>query len=1020
MCDIFIGISKVNAASSPSVTVRLSSEQVKKSSSVTLTAEVRTDGSIKNTGYSFSFGYNTDGGTRYSAFGYQSSSVYTFQPQSIDSLKNYTGPVYIMVWAKNNSTGAEFSGTQKILNIIPDDEELLRASGSVTSTGSYTVGDRLLVTMTASGGKSPYKYKYEYAKSGGGYSTYKDYSSASSITMATDSWTANTDYNIRVTVKDSNNDTFSYVSAVRLSAKPVPTPSISSFSVQSTAGVGDKIKLNCDVKDGTKPYQYKYTYINPSNQTKVIKDYSTSDNVTWNTSSLSAGSYTVKVTVKDKNDKTASQKATVTLTVSTPSITSFSVPGTAQVGEKVKLNCDVKDGTKPYQYKFTYINPSNQTKVIKDYSTSDNVTWNTSSLSDGSYTVKVEVKDKNNKTASQKATIKLSKTPTLSPTISTNPSDGTVVKGKDITFTVDTHSDGSESYPPQPYNYKFEYKKKNASSYTTLKDYSDNEKYKYNTKDLSAGEYVLKATVKDKNGKVYSKTCNFTVSVPKITFSISPGSKEFYTGGGDEKAVVEVKDVKGGISDEYEYKFEYVKYGELTDTSLTPPENDAEWQSIKDFSSESTADFTVNDSDNAGIYAVRVSVQNKDNDDDSLIYRKIIKNYTVKVKVEHTLADINTLINKIDTWYSNSVQGDMEEKLKNWSSDNDHYSEYPFSYEDYSKAYFAALNSNFDGNTDYDKLYSDLETQFRKLQNLVNSGYVSPELDKGDSPIGFVNSYFDCYKYFINGINDCFLAMAGNPSSDGGLSSTFFSFDFDNAVNTIFNIFKVFAYSIVIILAGVNALESALQYEMFTMRGGVKILARLVFAKIWVDLSLVICRSIIKISMDLLLKITSLTDDIMSALNIGIHIESSNIWVIGWLVDFFNGALICICVSLVLLPLLILVIAIYIKLFIRLFDLSLLQTVSPVFFACLTGESTKQYFRKFIMTYISVVVEVLFMAVIWYFYIQYTGSLFTDNGLTINNIADIFGTEFLSLILVSFAVSILVLKPPRILKSLVE
>lgn len=53
MCDIFMGINTVNAASSPSVTVKLSSEQVKKSSSVTLTAEVRKDGNIQNAGYSF-------------------------------------------------------------------------------------------------------------------------------------------------------------------------------------------------------------------------------------------------------------------------------------------------------------------------------------------------------------------------------------------------------------------------------------------------------------------------------------------------------------------------------------------------------------------------------------------------------------------------------------------------------------------------------------------------------------------------------------------------------------------------------------------------------------------------------------------------------------------------------------------------------------------------------------------------------------------------------------------------------
>ncbi len=1015
--DTFAGSNIVDAANKHTTTISTSADQVKVGSSITLTASARIDGTIQNSGYTYRFLYNTTSpDSAYQLCDYSSSNVYTFKPSSINKLKNYTGPVYVFADSKNSS-GTSVWSSYKIINIVPDDDEALRVTGSVTSTGSYTVGDRLLVTMTASGGKSPYQYKYEYAKSGGGYSTYKDYSSASSITMATDSWTANTDYNIRVTVKDSNNDTFSYVSAVRLSAKSVPTPSITSFSVPGTAQVGEKVKLNCDVKDGTKPYQYKFTYINPSNQTKVIKDYSTSDNATWNTSSLSAGSYTVKVTVKDKNNKTASQKATVTLTVSTPSITSFSVQSTAGVGDKIKLNCDVKDGTKPYQYKFTYINPSNQTKVIKDYSTSDNVTWNTSSLSAGSYTVKVEVKDKNNKKASQKATIKLSKAPTLSPTISTNPSDGTVVKSKNITFTVDTHSDGSESYPPRPYNYKFEYKKKNASSYTTLKDYSDNEKYKYNTKDLTAGEYVLKATVKDKNGKVYSKTCNFTVSVPKITFSISPGSKEFYTGGGDEKAVVEVKDVKGGISDEYEYKFEYVKYGELTDTSLTPPENDAEWQSIKDFSSESTADFTVNDSDNAGIYAVRVSVQNKDNDDDNLIYRKIIKNYTVKVKVEHTLADINTLINKIDTWYSNSIQGDMEEKLKNWSSDNDHYSEYPFSYEDYSKAYFAALNSNFDGNTDYDKLYSDLETQFRKLQNLVNSGYVSPDLETGDTPIGIANSVFLLYKDLLPVVTDTFKSLANSSVT----STVMFGFDYNAVADTVFPIFKVIAYALIIIFAGINALESALQYEMFTLRGGVKILARLLFAKIWVDLSLVVCRAIVSMSAEWLVEITNLTTSIANNINIGVSLQSSDAWIIGWLIDFFNGVLLAIGILIVILPLYVLIIILFVKLFIRSFELAMLQCVSPVFFACLTGEATKQYFRKFILTYIAVVVEVVFMALVWYIYIDYLNQAFSISPST-SSVSEVFSLEngILNFMMVSIGAYILMIKPPKILRNLVQ
>lgn len=803
------------------------------------------------------------------------------------------------------------------------DSEGLKVTGSVTSAGNYTVGNPLIITMTASGGTSPYQYQYEYMKSGGSYYVYKSYSTTASITMSTNSWSANTDYNIKVTVKDSTGTTVMYTSSVRLNAETVPTPVISSFSVQSTAKIGDKVKLNCDATNGTTPYQYKFTYIDTNNSEKTIRDYSTSDNTTWNTSSLSAGSYTVKVYVKDKN----------------------------------------------------------------------------------------------NKVISQKSTIIISKTPTLSPTISTDPSNATVTKGNDITFTVNDHATDTSDYPPHPYTFKFEYKKSNASNYTVLQNYSDNEKYILSTKDLNAGTYTLRATVKDNNGKEYSKTCNFTVTIPKITFSIDSGSKDFFTGGGNEKAVLKINDVKGGISEEYEYKFEYVKYGNLNDTSLTAPTDDSDWQIIKDFSSESTADFAVDKDENAGIYAIRVSVQNKDNTDNNQIYKKIVQNYTVKVKVQHTLADINTLIDKIDTWTSNSIQGDMQGKIETWSSDNEHYDTVPFSYTDYKVAYDAAKSSNTDGNKDYDTLYANLETEFSKLQKLVNSGYVDPDLETGDTPLGFANSIFQLYKGLLNVVTDTFKSL----SSDSAEQNTImYSFDYNAVADTIFPLFKTFAYALIIIFAGVNALETALQYEMFTMRGGVKILARLTFAKVWVDISLIVCRGIVAIATEWLGQIINLTSDIANNINVGANVQHSDAWIIGWLVDFFNGLLIALEMLVLILPLIILLIIMFIKLFIRSFELAMLQCVSPVFFACLTGEATKQYFKKFILTYISVVVEVVFMAVIWYIYIAYLNQAFTVSIHT-DTVSELFNLEngILQFFLVSVGAFILMIKPPRVLKSLV-
>ena len=263
--------STVNAASSHTTRINLSANQVKQNGNITLTADAIVNGSTVKNGYTYRFLYNTDGGkSAYPLGDYSSQNWYTFKPSEISNLKSYTGPVFIFADSKTGSTSVWSS--YKILNIIPNDEESLKATGTVTSAGNYTVGDPLIITMTASGGKAPYTYKYEYCQSGNNYSTYKNYTETSSVTIPTSSWTANTDYNVKVTVKDNDGKTFSYISAVRLSAKPVPDPAISSFTVQSTAKIGEKVRLSCIASSGTTPYKYKFTYTTPSGSEKIIKE----------------------------------------------------------------------------------------------------------------------------------------------------------------------------------------------------------------------------------------------------------------------------------------------------------------------------------------------------------------------------------------------------------------------------------------------------------------------------------------------------------------------------------------------------------------------------------------------------------------------------------------------------------------------------------------------------------------------------------------------------------------------------
>ena len=131
----FFTSSSVSAASSHTTRVNLSSDQVKQNGNITLTADAIENGSTATSGYTYRFLYNTDGGTSAYPLGdYSGQNWYSFKPSDISRLKDYTGAVFIFADSKKN--GSSVWSKYKILNIIPNDEEGLKATGSVTSAGS--------------------------------------------------------------------------------------------------------------------------------------------------------------------------------------------------------------------------------------------------------------------------------------------------------------------------------------------------------------------------------------------------------------------------------------------------------------------------------------------------------------------------------------------------------------------------------------------------------------------------------------------------------------------------------------------------------------------------------------------------------------------------------------------------------------------------------------------------------------------------------------------------------------------
>jgi hypothetical protein len=235
------------------------------------------------------------------------------------------------------------------------------------------------------------------------------------------------------------------------------------------------------------------------------------------------------------------------------------------------------------------------------------------------------------------------------------------------------------------------------------------------------------------------------------------------------------------------------------------------------------------------------------------------------------------------------------------------------------------------------------------------------------------------------------------------------------------SIFVTFAYSLVILFFGVNLIETTLQYELFTAKGAVKVVGRLFLAKIWVDLSTTICLAILGVANELLNQIilTATPEQIYTQVNIGSEMPLSNVPIVGALLDVIYAFFYLIPLILMLLVIGVLAGLILIKLTLRSLEIAMLIIVSPVFFACLAGDSTKQYFKKFIMNFIGVVFHIVFMAIVYVIGMEWLSQHSHYSG----NVFDNFAMWMMSGIpwfITLIAMAVMMIKPPRILTSLVD
>lgn len=256
-----------------------------------------------------------------------------------------------------------------------------------------------------------------------------------------------------------------------------------------------------------------------------------------------------------------------------------------------------------------------------------------------------------------------------------------------------------------------------------------------------------------------------------------------------------------------------------------------------------------------------------------------------------------------------------------------------------------------------DELYNGLLSSCNTMSDTVSSS--------GSKVVDAINVVGDGINLMWN---DLGTTITGATSATGGSTITFAGHDigasFDSFIDSAVVVTKAFGYGIAIICFGIGFTNEAVAFELGTERGWLKVFGQLLLAKIWVDVSVNICRGVYNIILSIASQIMSITpgvtllQPVTSPSGDG-AISSLLIWftdLIGWLVPVLPLAAISIIILVCLCKM-------YIKLIVRNFEITCLMCVSPLFFATLASSATSSFFRRFISSFISVIAQILWMGI---------------------------------------------------------
>ncbi|SCX31442.1 TrbL/VirB6 plasmid conjugal transfer protein [Ruminococcaceae bacterium P7] len=273
---------------------------------------------------------------------------------------------------------------------------------------------------------------------------------------------------------------------------------------------------------------------------------------------------------------------------------------------------------------------------------------------------------------------------------------------------------------------------------------------------------------------------------------------------------------------------------------------------------------------------------------------------------------------------------------------------------------------------------------------------------------------------------------SGNGSSANFLGISVSSASIETAANSLSALFKTFAYAIAVILFGVNITTTSLQNEILTLRGGIKVFARVILVKFWIDLAIPICIYVLNIFNSIAtqlmtqLSVTSSASNILTE-NFSYNTSSSGVFEIvanylKQLIEWFKILITASPLLIVLLVMAVCIIIVMVKMVARVLELTCLTAVAPVFFATLVGEESKRYFRKFISAFLSTAGYIIFVTITYALATKWVANASPSTVVTFDPTVNVVANTMnvLPRAIIIIACCRVVVKPPKVFTSLLD